>query len=576
MVDDVRMIDLSEIDDAFPIRDGDKPSFRDGQREAIEFIAKAFNSGKRFVILEGPTGSGKSVIGMTISELVDKSYYLTSTKILQDQLVKDFDGIVELRGRNSYPCSFYDRFGSKMVSRGIMKQSVIDALRVKGVDCDSGFCKSKVNGNAFKCGACFTSTGPVKNGTLHELPEGREYSTCDYYEQVYKAIASRKVVMNFSSFMFQTRTTSRFGVARDLLIIDECHIAESQIMDFVSLTISDTYLTKYNVFLPEFQTAHEYALFFIDCKLDELITQEIDSAIADDKVKYADDLKGILSSYNKFIDDIQLNNTNWVAEYEEIKTTGNRRVILKPVFISNFTEDILFKKGKQVLLMSATVLNVDMVAKSLGIDRSEIAAYRMKNRFPVKNRPIYLDTVGKLTGGKDGMRVWGPKLVAGVNKLVNKYKNQRGIIHTHNFAIQELLKTQCADDVASRFLHQQDFPNKKIMLEEHSRRSDSIIVAPAMHEGIDLYDDLSRFQLICKVPYPNHFDNKQLAKRVEIDRRFYSYITALKLVQSYGRSIRSNTDYADTYILDECIHKFLRDANDVNMLPVWFTEAIIE
>lgn len=576
MPDDIIQIDLNKIDDAFPIRDGNNnPSYRDGQREAIEYIVKSLNSGKRFVILEGPTGAGKTVIGMTIAELVNNSYYLTSTKILQDQLIRDFDDIVELRGRGSYPCSFYDRFGHKMVKRGVMKQSTLDNIKINGVDCDSGFCKSKIGGNNFKCGACFTTTGPVKFGTLTELPDDRQYSTCDYYEQVYRAVASRKVVMNYASFIYQTKTTSRFGVQRDLLICDECHAIESQIMDFVSLTISDAFLTKHNIFIPEFENAYEYALFFLDCKLDELIREEIELAVEDEKSKYADDLRHILDSYIKFIDDIQINNYNWVADYEEIKSTGNRRVILRPVFISNFSEDVLFKKGKQILLMSATVLNVDIITKSLGIKRSDVAAYRMRSRFPVSNRPIYLETYGKFTGGKDGMRTWGPQLVKGVNKLVRQYEGKRGIIHTHNFAIQELLKTQCADDVVSRFLFQQDFTNKKMMLEEHSQRTDSIIVAPAMHEGVDLHGDLSRFQLICKVPYPNHFDNKQLAKRVEIDRNYQTYMVSLKLSQSYGRSVRSETDYADTYILDESIHKFVKDASNINMLPIWFTEAIV-
>jgi len=112
------------------------------------------------------------------------------------------------------------------------------------------------------------------------------------------------------------------------------------------------------------------------------------------------------------------------------------------------------------------------------------------------------------------------------------------------------------------------------MLEEHAKSKNGVIIAPAMHEGVDLHGDLSRFQIICKVPYANCFDDKQLAARVEVDRKFYTWITALKLVQSYGRSVRSVDDHAKTYIIDEAIYKFLRDAN--KMLPDWFKEAIID
>jgi Rad3-related DNA helicase len=93
-----------------------------------------------------------------------------------------------------------------------------------------------------------------------------------------------------------------------------------------------------------------------------------------------------------------------------------------------------------------------------------------------------------------------------------------------------------------------------------------------MHEGLDLVGDLSRVQLICKIPWPNFFENKQLARRVELDRRYLIWITALKLLQSSGRSVRSETDWAHTYVLDGGFEDFIQDAG--SMIPKWFLEAI--
>jgi len=45
----------------FPFR-----SYRPGQLEALEEVRAAFAAGKRFVVLEAPTGSGKSAIGVTL------------------------------------------------------------------------------------------------------------------------------------------------------------------------------------------------------------------------------------------------------------------------------------------------------------------------------------------------------------------------------------------------------------------------------------------------------------------------------------------------------------------------------
>ena len=576
------MLDLSEIDNRFPIRVDGKASYREGQREAIEFTLNAFNNGKKIVILEGPTGSGKSAIGMTVVDMFDKSYYLTATKILQDQLIKEFgDSVVELKGRNAYPCTFYTRFGPQMVTRGIWTTQQLNSYLEKNLGCNEGFCKTKTNktqsNSKFKCLKCFTPDGPNGNrrpsGDLELLPLGMRYSACPYYEQVYQAVNSRKVTMNFSSFLFQTQMTKRFDEPRDVMVIDESHQVESQLLDFVSLTISDAHLSQYGIYIPKLDNPLEYAVWFEDSKIGEHIYEVIEQARENDQFWLEDELSRTLKKYKMFLAHVQNTEAEWIHEYEETQT-GSRKVTLKPVFVHGTAHQLLFKYAHKIVMMSATILDVDIMCKSLGINREHVAAIRLKNRFPVENRPIYLKPVAKMTGGKQGMGTWGPELVKGVNEIVDKYIGKKGIIHTHNFAIQELLKVRCVPWVKSRFLFQQDFRDKTEMLEEHARRIDSVIVAPAMHEGIDLHGDLSRFQIICKIPYANCFDNEQLARRVEIDRKYYIWITALKLVQSYGRSIRSETDYADTYILDESIYKFMKDAH--KMLPSWFTEAINE
>jgi len=55
--------------------------------------------------------------------------------------------------------------------------------------------------------------------------------------------------------------------------------------------------------------------------------------------------------------------------------------------------------------------------------------------------------------------------------------------------------------------------------------------------------------------------------------QYYVWLTCLKLVQSYGRSVRSETDYANTYILDAQFGKFYKQAR--KMLPAWFIDAIV-
>lgn len=564
------LFNLNAIDDHFPMDE-----YRDGQKDAIIFALNAFNEGKKVVILECPTGSGKSPIGMTVADMVDTSYYLTVTKILQDQLMNDFgDQIIELKGRGSYPCTYWQRFGQKMVHRKLISEQDLATYELNNGDCSVGFCRTKLNAgeNKFRCGKCFTKDN---KGELDMLSVNKLYSDCPYYEQVFAAINSRKVVMNFSSFLFQTQMTKRFNEPRDLVVIDECHNLEPQLLDFVSMRLTDFNLQDFGIIIPKYETAQEYAVWFEDQKIHEHLIKIIKEAEDNENHRLVDDTTRILVKYKMFMEQIVSNEgSDWVIEYEE-KTANKKQyrvIILKPVFADSFVQPLIFRYAKRVLMMSATVLDVGVVAKSLGIDRNHIAAYRMKNRFPVKNRPIYLETVGKMTGGKHKMHEWAPAMVKKIDEILLRYPNDRGIIHTHNFTIMDFILKHGSSATQKRLMNQNDFSDKNELLKEHAKTFGAVIIAPAMHEGVDLKDDLSRFQIICKVPFANCFDDKQLARRVEVDRKYYTWITALKLIQSYGRSIRSENDYADTYILDGSIHKFLLDAKQ--MIPAWFTEAI--
>lgn len=116
------------------------------------------------------------------------------------------------------------------------------------------------------------------------------------------------------------------------------------------------------------------------------------------------------------------------------------------------------------------------------------------------------------------------------------------------------------------------YRSKTELLKKHMERPDSVIVASGFHEGVDLADDKSRFQVIAKIPWPGTMD-PWVKARMEVDGSFMGYQTALKLVQSVGRSVRSSTDWASTYILDGGFETFQKRCGW--LLPKWFTEAIV-
>ena len=56
------------------------------------------------------------------------------------------------------------------------------------------------------------------------------------------------------------------------------------------------------------------------------------------------------------------------------------------------------------------------------------------------------------------------------------------------------------------------------------------------------------------------------------DRAWYDLQTAWSLVQTIGRVVRSDTDFATTFVLDSQFEKFV--ARNETILPTWWRVAI--
>jgi len=80
----------------------------DGQLKALEEIAASFNDGKRFFILEGPTGFGKSAVGKAVLNLCGKGFITSPLNSLVRQYTQDSNlGLVQVRGQSTYNCTAF-------------------------------------------------------------------------------------------------------------------------------------------------------------------------------------------------------------------------------------------------------------------------------------------------------------------------------------------------------------------------------------------------------------------------------------------------------------------------------------
>ena len=165
------------------------PSWRDIQLEVME---QCLQSNKRFLVLDCPTGVGKSGIAVGLHHLLkaNRTIITTSTKVLQSQYNKIF-GIPTMWGRGNYVCA-----------------------KMPEVMADEG--------------PCIIDKGCDKQ---------EKWSVCHYYRAKNQATKSPLVILNNSYFLHEANFVGSFSGA-DLLIFDEGHLLESSLMGFIGVRLA--------------------------------------------------------------------------------------------------------------------------------------------------------------------------------------------------------------------------------------------------------------------------------------------------------------------------------------------------
>jgi hypothetical protein len=86
------------------------PILRERQSYVLKEIDTAFASGYKYIILEAPTGFGKSPVGIATALTFGSSYICTSNKDLQTQYCRDFPFVKSAKGKNNFMCEVKDDF----------------------------------------------------------------------------------------------------------------------------------------------------------------------------------------------------------------------------------------------------------------------------------------------------------------------------------------------------------------------------------------------------------------------------------------------------------------------------------
>ena len=347
---------------------------------------------------------------------------------------------------------------------------------------------------------------------------------------------------------------------RELLVVDEAHNAESELSKFVEVTVSERFCKQMldinwpgkptqfqaskwirSVYFPKIKRQRDHIEKMMEKFTDLEKTMKEFGKIArefDLLRGHCDRLETFLSVYDA---------SNWVFENVPAFGRSKRKMTFRAIDIAPFAEAYLLRLGQRVLLMSATILDKEAFCRSLGIRQSEAEFISIPSPFPIEHRPVFSLGVGSMN--KSNIDSTLPKMTKTIRELLGQHPDEKGIIHTHTFKIAKAIKAEIRGNLGKRLLIHTSEDREEVLRRHLGSSEPTVLLSPSMTEGVDLKDDLSRFQVICKVPYP-YFGDPLVRKRMNKWSWWYPLQTAKTLIQATGRSIRNFDDYAVTYVLD--------------------------
>jgi Rad3-related DNA helicase len=537
---------------------------RTEQQNCLNFIEKTLENSKlvKFFLLDLPVGVGKSHLSIMISDWYKKNInkaakvdIITATKILQDQYSESYGSLNNLKGNDNYNCSEFS--------------------------CSCKFGKQLAKLAKKKCDAC-----PYDNSRNNYMNGGLSLTNFYLYS----------IFSLFGDKMPETRKA-------DVLILDEAHLFDDIMSDFFNFKVNERFIKRFKLpnekailsDLKKINDLESYIDFLND--LNEQLCEAIDQLSReiglDDKLKNkklidrSSKLSKVLKKENNvtksmsvlfditneqgkldlILKEYKLNDSNWIFDKTKVYKDKEYSYSISAIWSYDFLDKYIFSKYERVFLMSGTILDKNMFCQLNGLDVTKSAYYRIRSPFDVNNRKVYYLPVGKMSYKQKEETF--KKYIPYIKKILKKYWNQKGIIHTNSFELANRIKESINDP---RLVFH-DSSNKDDVLNEHKRTDKpTVIVSPSMDTGVSFDGDYARFQIIAKIPYPS-LASKKNKMRQKSNQDWYSYKTCASLQQASGRIVRSKDDKGDTIIMDSCFADVIRYSS--HYLLDWFQDSVV-
>lgn len=556
-------------DKAFPF-----PTYNVGQKEAILGSLEALlNGGKTHIILEAPTGIGKSVIARTIhyaiTDLIGRRFRTsisTTTKGLQDQYIREDEQIHSLKGKRNYPCykgcQYYNTVECKQAVKNKVCNPRKECAYVRARNKWTNESNLRVTNSAMMVEMCASLCMKPENvadmvviDECHKSPDTLiDHTIMAYSTQKVQSLVDGKVP-NGEEIMKCVRS----------IVMDSSKLEKGALV-----TIPDSIKETIGKLHELVESTLEILEQLID---DDRLSEKQYMMLAD----IVDSLHN-LSDYCGVIHDTKADHFI-VYEKDIYDSTGpdpfkikdQIQVQFKPLLAQDVSEFGIYRKADYFLHMSATICGTEKYAETMGIVLEDAHIMEITNPIPLDNRRIIYMPVGRMSG--KSLAETKPKMVNGLDELIQMHsveQNEIGLIHTASYALAEYIKD--SSKYGDRIYIGRNRNETMKMIESCKTRGQGLVVAsPSMIEGYDLKGDLGRWQAIAKVPFG--FLGDPLVKYVaDQDGGSYFREAVLSVVQASGRVVRGVDDWGVTYILDGSFDTLLNRSS--GYFAQWYKDAI--
>lgn len=478
--------------------------FKDGLRpDQTEIVSTVLSRDKKVIVLNAPTGLGKSILGWSIGHTKNhpkQTLYICSSKMLQDQLGSDFPEMSILKGRSNYSCNLYQSLSAD--------------------EC-TGKCDS------------------YKSGDIK----------CDYEDQKNGALANPYTILNLSYYLTEANNIGRFS-KRGTVIIDEADSLEDSLVDFISLNIHPRTIQKYDLGEPDYVTKLDAWKKWCDRAIVKLSSWNNWPPYKDELIKEKVKIKRMIAKTNLLRENI---NETWLFEHKD-------KFSFRPLWLTRQLFDSYFlNHANQFILMSATMLPKQILSKLFGLNSNEFDYLEIDCPFPIANRQIIYKPIKRLKYGESEQEIYQE-----IEKTIQKHKYQKGIIHAVSYDRMNKIAQICPSrmithnqynksDQLEKFYQSSNgifvSPSSERGLDLYDDRA-RFAIWPKMPFP-SLGDKIISARTYAK-PFGDYW---------------YKATTAQSVIQGCGRIVRHKDDFGINYIFDaafdslvEFCPKYFRDA----------------